>query len=241
MTRVLIVDDDNDHAESLADMIEMRGHTTAIANSGEAGIERFRAGNFDFVLLDVRLPGKNGVDTFLELKRIRPDAQVMMMTGFSVEQLVSQAIAGGALGVLHKPFAAAEILDLLSKVRPRSRVLVADGDADFVESITPILESAGYAVEIATTGADALEKLSRAHADCLLLNLRLPLVSGAELYARLVAGGRQVPTVLIAGSPQDADADARLRSEACGMLFKPFDPDALLSAIDSAVSRGQTG
>jgi DNA-binding response OmpR family regulator len=239
MTRVLIVDDDNDHAESLADMIEMRGHHTAIANSGEAAIEQFRSGDFDFVLLDVRLPGRNGVETFLELKRIRPDAQVMMMTGFSVEELVSQAIAGGALGVLHKPFAAAEILDLLSKVKQRGRVLVADGDAEFVETIVPILESAGYRVEVAATGADALEKLSREHADCLLLNLRLPVVSGAELYAQLVERGRRVPTVLMAGGPQDAEQDERLRSEACGMLFKPFDPNALLAAIDGAVSRGQ--
>ena len=241
MTCVLIVDDDNDHAESLADMIEMRGHSTAIANSGEAAIERFRSGNFDFVLLDVRLSGMNGIETFLELKRIRPDIQVMMMTGFSVEQLVSQAIAGGALGVLHKPFAPAEILDLLNKVKQRGRVLVADGDADFVESIVPILESAGYGVEIATTGADALEKLGRGYADCLLLNPRLPVVSGAELYAQLVARGRRVPTVLMAGGAQDAEEEARLRLKVCGMLFKPFDPNALLAAIDSAVTRGQTG
>lgn len=241
MTRVLIVDDDNDHAESLADLIELRGHAATIANSGEAAIEQFGSNDFDFVLLDVRLPGINGVDTFLALKRLRPGAQVMMMTGFSVEQLVSQAIAGGALGVLYKPFAAAQILDLLSQVKQRGRVLVADGDADFVESIVPILESAGYGVEIASTGADALEKLSREHADCLLLNLRLPVVSGAELYAQLVERGRRVPTVLMTGGSEDAEQDERLRSEACGMLFKPFDPNALLAAIERAVSRGHTG
>jgi two-component system, NtrC family, response regulator HydG len=241
MTRVLIVDDDNDHAESLSDMIEMRGHSAAVANSGEAAIGQFGSGDFDFVLLDVRLPGVNGVDTFLALKRIRPGAQIMIMTGFSVEQLVSQAIEAGALGVLHKPFAVTEVLDLLNKVKQRGRVLVADGDADFVESIVPILESARYSVEVASTGAEALDKLSREHADCLLLNLRLPVVSGAELYAQLVERGPFMPTVLIAGGPQEAEQDERLRSEASGMLFNPFDPNALLAAIDSAVSRGQTG
>jgi DNA-binding response OmpR family regulator len=142
---------------------------------------------------------------------------------------------------LHKPFAAADILNLLSDVTQRGRVLVADADADFVESILPILENAGYLVEVATTGAEALEKLSREHADCLLLNPRLPVVSGADFYARLVECGRRVPTVLIAGGPRDAEQDERLRSDGCGMLFKPFDPNALLAAIDGAVSRGQTG
>ena len=241
MTCVLIVDDDIDHAESLADVIELRGHTAQLAASGEEALDHFRATNFDFVLLDVKLPGINGVDTFLELKKIRPAAQVMMMTGYSVEQLVAQAIEGGALGVLHKPFAATQVLELLSTVKQRGRVLIADCDAEFVGSIAPILEGAGYGVEVAATGAEALEKMITAHVDCLLLNLRLPVLSGAELYARLVEAGRTVPTVLMTGGPEDAEQDARLRSQTCGMLFKPFDPNALLAAIGAAVSLAQAG
>jgi two-component system response regulator HydG len=241
MTHVLIVDDDRDHAESLADVIEMRGHTVQVAYSGEEAIDCFRNGEFGFVLLDVKLPGINGVDTFLELKKIRPTAQVMMMTGFSVEQLVAQAIEGGALGVLLKPFAAIQVLELLSKVKQRGRVLIADGDADSVNAILPILESAGYSVDVATTGPEALEKMRRENVDCLLLNLRLPVLSGADLYAQLVAAGRTVPTVLTTGGPEDAEQDARLRSQTCGMLFKPFDPNALLAAIGSAVSLSQVG
>jgi two-component system, NtrC family, response regulator HydG len=241
MTRVLIVDDDIDHAESLADVIELRGHTAQLAYSGEEAIDYFRASNYDFVLLDVKLPGINGVDTFLELKKIRPTAQVMMMTGFSVEQLVAQAIDGGALGVMHKPFAATQVLELLSKVKQRGRVLIADGDRQFVDTIMPILAAAGYGIEVASTGAEALEKMIREQFDCLLLHLRLPVLSGAELYARLVEAGRTVPTVLMTGGREEAEEDARLRSQTCGMLFKPFDPNALLTAIGAAVSLGQEG
>jgi len=75
--------------------------------------------------------------------------------------------------------------------------------------------------------------------DCLVLDLRLPLLSGAELYARLIKAGRKVPTVLVAGD--DGEQDPRLESESCGMLFKPFDPNTLLAAIGSAVSLGHTG
>jgi two-component system, NtrC family, response regulator HydG len=241
MTRVLIVDDDIDHAESLADVIEMRGHTARMAHSGEEALRYFRAEGFDFVLLDVKLPGINGVETFLEMKKIRPSARVMMMTGYSVEQLVTQAIEGGALGVLHKPFAAAQVLDLLSKIKPRGRVLVADGDAEFVKLVVPILEAAGYAVDAATTGAEALDRMISESVDCLVLDLRLPVMSGAELYARLIKAGRAVPTVLVTGGHEEAEEDPRLRTLASGMLFKPFDPRALLSAIGSAVSAGQAG
>jgi FixJ family two-component response regulator len=76
--------------------------------------------------------------------------------------------------------------------------------------------------------------------DCLVLDLRLPVLSGAELYARLVKAGREVPTVLVTGG-EDDEPDARLESKSCGMLFKPFDPNALLAAIGSAVSLGHAG
>jgi len=123
MTRVLVVDDDCDHAESLADVIEMRGHEARVANSGEEALDMFRNDDFDFVLLDVKLPGINGVETFLEMRKIRPTAQVMLMTGYSVEQLVAQAIEGGALGVLHKAVrrdAGARAVDQDQAARPHS-------------------------------------------------------------------------------------------------------------------------
>jgi CheY-like chemotaxis protein len=240
MSRVLIVDDDVDHAESLADVIEMRGHSVEMANNGEDGIALFRSQPFDFVLMDVKLPGMNGVDTFLELKKIQPSAKVMMMTGFSVDQLVAQAIDGGALGVMHKPFPATHILEMLVReIKPSGRILVADDDPDFVESIVPILESGGYSVDVARTGAEALEKMMAEPVDCLLLDLRMPVMSGAELYARLMEAGRAVPTVLVSQGREETD-DARLRST-CGLLFKPFDPNSLLTAISSAVSQTRTG
>jgi DNA-binding response OmpR family regulator len=239
MSRVLIVDDDRDHAESLADVIEMRGHEPELAHSGEEALDMVRGTDFDFVLLDVKLPGINGVETFLEMKRIRPGAKVMMMTGFSVEQLVTQAIEGRALGVLYKPFAAIKLLETLSQVKQRGTVLVVDDDPDFVNGVVPILKGADYDVQVASTGAEALDKILNGDFDCLLLDLRLPVLSGPELYARLVAAGRAVPTVLVTGGREDAQGDERLKSQLSRMLFKPFDPNALLKAIGSALSQSQ--
>jgi DNA-binding NtrC family response regulator len=236
MTRVLIVDDDRDHAESLADIIEMRGHQTEIADTGEDAIACFRESDFDFVLLDVKLPGINGVDAFLEMKKIRPTARAMMMTGYSVGELVVRAVEGGALGVLHKPFSAIQVLEILAQVPKHAKVLVVDDDPDFVDGIVPILESAGYTVEVAANGPEALERIVRGEIDCLLLDLRLPVMSGAELHARLVEAGCTVPTILVTGSRDEAEDNPELRSQLCGMLFKPFEPNALLTAIGSAVS-----
>src|ERR1700730_5712515 len=182
---VLIVDDDRDHAESVADVLEMRGYAIEVAVTGEEGIARFRERDFDVVLMDVKLPGMNGVETFAEFKRIRPTARVLMMTGFSVEELVAEAVGNGALGVLHKPFAIAELLAPLERGKPRGMVLVADDDPDFADSIEPILKRNGYVVEIARNGREALEKASAPGITCLILDLRMPLLTGLEVYLKL--------------------------------------------------------
>jgi CheY-like chemotaxis protein len=107
---VLIVDDDRDHAESVADILEMRGYAIDIAGSGEAGVAKFGEGGFDVVLMDVKMPGMNGVEAFFAIREIKPDAQVLMMTGFSVEELVERAMANGAIGTLRKPLAIPQLL-----------------------------------------------------------------------------------------------------------------------------------
>jgi DNA-binding response OmpR family regulator len=230
--RIFIVDDDRDLAESLADVLEARGCEVELAGSGEEGVERFRQSDFDLVFMDVKLPGMNGVECFFEFRKVKPDARVMMMTGYSVEQLLAQAIENGALGILNKPFAIPEILAVLDRIKPHGIVLVADDDPDFAASIEPILRRAGYDVAIAANGAEALERVSAGRIDCLVLDLKLPILSGLEVFLRLKEAGKLVPTIIVTGHRQDESEDlTAVRAMAGGFLTKPFDPARLLSAI----------
>ena len=233
--RVLIVDDDQDHAESVADILQMRGYAVELAASGEQGITRFQQSDFHIVLMDVKLPGMNGVETFAEFRRIRPTARVLMMTGFSVEALLSQAIGNGALGVLRKPFAIAELLQTIERVKPRGMVLVADDDPDFAESIEPILQQNGYVVEIARNGREALEKASTPGLTCLILDLRMPLLTGVEVFMKVKESSTPVPTIFVSGyADPGADALREVNGFGRGLLMKPFDPADLLRALEQA-------
>jgi two-component system, NtrC family, response regulator HydG len=239
---VLIVDDDRDHAESVADVLEMRGYAIEVAVTGEEGIARFRERDFDVVLMDVKLPGMNGVETFAEFKRIRPTARVLMMTGFSVEELVAEAVGNGALGVLHKPFAIAELLETLERVKPRGMVLVADDDPDFADSIEPILKRNGYVVEIARNGREALEKASAPGITCLILDLRMPLLTGLEVYLKLKESGAPLPAIFVTGCVDEhGDALKQIDGFGQGLLVKPFDPADLLRAVEEATPPRQAG
>ncbi|HXS40316.1 MAG TPA: response regulator [Stellaceae bacterium] len=235
--RVLVIDDDRDHAESIVDILTMRGHQVEAAFSGEAGVKLFREEDFDIVFMDVKLPGMNGVETFFEFKKIRPDARVMMMTGYSVEELISQAIANGALGVLRKPFAIGDLLRVLDEVKPRGLILVADDDPDFAESLQPILAEHGYSVEVASTGQEALEKATQAGVNCLILDLSMPLLTGVEVYLKLKELGKSIPTIFVTGFPGEKTAALTgPRPVDRGILMKPFDPQDLIHAIAAATA-----
>ncbi len=236
--RVFIIDDDRDHAESVADVLGMRGFETELAFSGEAGLARFRESSFDIVFMDVKLPGMNGVETFFEFRKLKPDVKVMLMTGFSLEQLVAQAVENGALGVLRKPFEIKELLDVLEQVKPRGMVLVADDDPEFAASLEPVLTQHGYRVRIAKSGEEALVLASHDTLNCLILDVRMPVLSGIEVYLRLKDAGRAVPTIFITGFPADRNlALARLSHPLeQDILMKPFDPGELLAALDAAMA-----
>jgi len=236
--RALIVDDDQDHAESVADLLDLRGFAVELAFSGEEGAERFRLADYDIVLMDVKLPGMNGVETFFEFRKIRPGARVVMMTGYSVEELVAQAVENGALGVLYKPFAIDRLLEMLNRVQPRGMVLVADDDPDFSASLVPLLQQEGYRVEVARDGLDALERVETGAIDCLILDLRMPLISGLEVYMRLKESARLVPTVFVTGfAEEEVRALDMMRPVNTGLLTKPFDPAALLRLIETILDR----
>lgn len=111
---ILVVDDDEDVANSLAEIFELEGHEVTKVHSGKDAIEESVRKNFDITFMDIAMPGKNGVESFFEIRRLKPRARVYMMTGYSVEELVQQAMANGALGVLHKPVDVGHVLSLLA-------------------------------------------------------------------------------------------------------------------------------
>jgi DNA-binding NtrC family response regulator len=100
---ILVVDDDADNAESLAELFSLYGHDVSVAYNGAEAVAAFNHTAFDMGFFDVMMPGQNGVDCFIEIRNRRPDANVYFMTGYSASDLLDKAVAHGALGVFSKP------------------------------------------------------------------------------------------------------------------------------------------
>ena len=101
--KLLIVDDDRDFADSMAELLELSGFRVDVAYSGEAGIEMAARCDYDTILMDISLPGLNGVESLLRIRQISPGVRCFLMTGFSATEIARQGIEAGALEILIKP------------------------------------------------------------------------------------------------------------------------------------------
>jgi two-component system, NtrC family, response regulator HydG len=232
--RILVVDDDADNANSLGELFELEGHRPLVVYDGESAIAAYLKEDFDIAFMDVMMPGKNGVESFLEIKRLKPLAKVYMMTGYSVEQLLQQAIDGGAMGVFSKPVNLYQVLDSISGLGSSGVVLVAEDDPEFGPTLAQLINRNGYRCELVRNGRDAMSRVVAGGVDVLVLDLRMPLINGIDVYNTLKKQGRSVPTIIITGNASAHSKELALFDDVVltGILNKPFDPLDLLARLE---------
>jgi two-component system, NtrC family, response regulator HydG len=110
---VLVLDDDVENADSIAELFASDDHKVIVAYNGQEAIEAFSSNKVDVGFFDVMMPGKNGVESFMEIKASHPDARIYFMTGYAANELLDKARENGALGVFSKPTDPANLLDVL--------------------------------------------------------------------------------------------------------------------------------
>lgn len=108
--RILIVDDDQNLAHTLADILVISGYAVETVNRAEDGLKQLRASRFDGVISDIRMPGMNGVEFSKTIRTHFPDLPIMLMTAYADYQLVRQIEGQRKLKLVEKPFSIPDIL-----------------------------------------------------------------------------------------------------------------------------------
>jgi FixJ family two-component response regulator len=120
-------------------------------------------------------------------------------------------------------------------VPSNARVSVVDDDVSVREAIKGLLRSAGFHAEVFASAEEILNSGRLAGTACLVLDVRMPGMSGIELQDRLIASGQAVPIIFITAHADEDERARVLERGAVGCLLKPFSADALLDAIVSAI------
>ncbi len=115
MGTILIIDDDDQLRESFERLMRQEGYAAETAASGEAGLESIRRNMPDLVILDVRLPGMSGMETFRAVHAIEPKLPVIIMTAFGTTETAIEATKAGAFDYVLKPFDIPDMLTLIKQ------------------------------------------------------------------------------------------------------------------------------
>ncbi len=140
METILVIDDDDQLRKSFCKLLKEEHYAVISAASGEAGIEIAEQNTFDLVILDMRLPGMDGMETFKKIKKIDPKLPVIIVTAYGTTQIAIEATKMGAYDYVLKPFDVAEMLNLIkqaieagyfmrSPVKMDARPEIQQGDA----------------------------------------------------------------------------------------------------------------
>lgn len=114
--RILVVDDETAMRESLRDWLQEEGYEVGLAEGGAKAIEMARGGAWDIILLDLKMPGMDGLETLRELKKVAPEAENLMMTAYASVDTAVQAMKEGAFDYLVKPFDPDEVEVQIKKI-----------------------------------------------------------------------------------------------------------------------------
>jgi FixJ family two-component response regulator len=122
----------------------------------------------------------------------------------------------------------------------RPLVAIVDDDESIRHATRDLLRAAGFATATYEDAESFLRSENRASVACVVADIRMPGMTGLQLYQTLVASGHGIPTVIITAHPEDvAQSRARQVGITC-YLSKPFAPDDLLECVRKAVARSQS-
>lgn len=115
---VLVVDDEASVRAIATRMLELFGFSVLVASDGREGVEMFRANKdtISVVILDMTMPHLNGEEAFHEIRRIRSDAQVLLVSGYNEQDAIDRFAGHGLAGFLQKPFSPIELRDKLRRI-----------------------------------------------------------------------------------------------------------------------------
>ena len=229
---VLIIDDDQDMAQTLSDILSLSGHESVVAFSGAQGLEKSREQRFDCVLTDVRMPGMDGVEFHRQLIQSLPGLPVVLMTAFAADEVVRQGLDEGVVGVVDKPLDIRHLLGFFGSLSRNRAIAIVDDDAAFCKTLAVILQKRGFRVGQFSDIPDDVE-LVASDSQVVLLNLKLKGMSSLDALKSIRSRYPTLPVLLVAGyGPDVAPAiQAALEIGAYTCLYKPLEIPNLLEKL----------
>jgi DNA-binding NtrC family response regulator len=233
--KVLLVDDEQEFAESLSERLELRDVKAKVAFDGEQALEAMEEDEADVMVLDLRMPGIDCIEVLRRVKQDHPDVSVVILTGHGTDKDEQEALRLGASAYLKKPVDVDQLLGALHQ--EKLKVLLVDDEQEFVESLSERLSLRNLTAGVALDGEQALEAVKQDEPDVMVLDLRMPGIDGIEVLRQVRKDHPGVAVVVLTGHGTEEDEKEAIRLGASAYLKKPVDVDQLVGVLHRAWNR----
>jgi DNA-binding response OmpR family regulator len=238
--RILIVDDEPDTCANLSDILHDIGYQVDTAYDGFAALELVKKNAYDIALLDLRMPGMDGLELYRRIRQISAETVAIVVTAYASSDTAKTILSTGAWKIVPKPVNISNLLNHVSQALDIPLVLVVDDDRDLCDNLWELLHERGYRVCVAHDVPEAEQKLSEHKFDVVLIDMKLPTGNGQDLLFALRRMDSEARTILITGfiGEMEMKVQRALESGANAVCYKPFDVDKLLSTVQELSVRG---
>ena len=228
---ILVAEHDRDVAEGLSDILDMAGHKVHRAFNAETAEELLRLYEFHVAFVNIKKPGLSSMESFADLRKIKPDARLIMMSAHTIDLLTAQITDGGAVKVLRAPLTTDSVLEVLEEIGATGTLLIEDAPADFGTTLQSALTARSTNLGIAHDGAEALAWAAEGNCDVLLLDLRLTVIRSLEVFLDLRRQGHSRPTIIFQSYADDGSENNSVSGT--DIFFKPFDPAKMVELLEN--------
>jgi CheY-like chemotaxis protein len=241
--RILVVDDDRDICSNLSDILTDLGYLVDVAHDGPSALALVRQQAYDVALLDLKMPGMNGLALYREVKKQRASMVALLVTAYAGQATAREALSAGAWKVVPKPVDFPTLLGLLDEALGQPLVLVVDDDRDLCANLWDLFRERGFRLGIAHDSREAAAALRESAFKVVLIDMKIPDSDGDTVFRMVREASPQARTILITGYRLETDQlVAQVLSEgADAVCYKPFDVPALLELLERLSNTSQEG
>ena len=265
LKKVLIIDDDEDVCQSVVAALSDCGLQADYVLDGASAISLVgktgkNGGAYDLILVDMKMPGMNGIETTRSIRKTAEDLPVMLLTAYDWSDCEEQAVEAGIDAFLPKPFFLSNFRQAVRKVcgerksspKPAEaaetlkgrRFLVAEDNELNSEILVELLDMKGVVCEVAVNGKEALDmfvKSEKDYYDLVLMDIQMPVMNGYEaaeaLRASSHARAKQIPVIAMTANAFAEDIAKALSSGMNAHIAKPVDINRLESVLTEFLNK----
>jgi len=253
--KLLLVDDEEEFIRTTSKVLSRRGIEVFTASRGTEALEILGQQEVDVVVLDMKMPGMDGAAVFDEIKKVRFDLPVIILTGHESLSEACQLTKEGVFDYLLKPCDSDVLAERVHDAAARNpikkeaaqgdrkqaendvetvRVLLVDDERLLLETLKKVLSRRAMEVITADSGEKALELLNNTSIDVIVLDIKMPGMNGLDVLSKIKSGFVNREVILLTGHPTVETAMTGMKQGAFEYMLKPPDVDKLTESIRKA-------